>query len=117
MTTMVASSRKSGMPRRRARTDAWTSPPSDTRLLRSTDAVSAIGAETPAARLRFTNSPPCDVGERRWLRSRPSAPLRRRRPDQLSRVWRCASRCAPCRASRSLGREACRARALCEEVS
>jgi hypothetical protein len=71
MRTTVASRRKSGMPRRRARTDACTSPPSDRRLLRSTDAVSATGAEALTARRRLTNSSRSAAEATRWPRSLP----------------------------------------------
>jgi len=49
MSTTVASSFKSGMPRTRARTDAWTRAPSDKRLPRSGAPVSTTGARLPSA--------------------------------------------------------------------
>ena len=57
ISAMVASSRKSGIPKRRARTEAWTSPPSELRLEGSTAAVNATGAEAiiREAESRFTN--------------------------------------------------------------
>jgi len=45
--TTVASSLKSGIPRTRARIDAWARVPSDKRLLRSGAAVNSTGAVAP----------------------------------------------------------------------
>jgi hypothetical protein len=60
MSMTVASRRKRGRPNRRARTEAWTSAPSERRLLRSTAAVSATGADgcvRRPARPRVTDVP------------------------------------------------------------
>jgi hypothetical protein len=69
----VASRRKSGMPRRRARMDACTSAPSDNRLRRSAAAVNATGddASWPQAESRFTRSSPSGAGVMRWRRFPP----------------------------------------------
>jgi len=69
----VASRRKSGMPRRRARMDACTSVPSDNRLRRSAAAVNATGddASWPQAESRFTRSSPSGAGVMRWRRFPP----------------------------------------------
>lgn len=47
--TTVASSLKSGIPRTRARIEAWARAPSDRRLLRSGAAVNTTGAVVPTA--------------------------------------------------------------------
>jgi hypothetical protein len=74
MSTTVASSRKRGMPSKRARTDACTSAPSDRRLLGSSAAVGAAGGVTRprTARRCLTGRPPPGGAEsRRWRRFPP----------------------------------------------